>query len=561
MMNDAHGFSVSDHAEPVITITKGLLHEAADAGIAALMRAGRDIYQRSGQLVRPAMIPARASDGARLLTPGIVPVTEPFLRRELGMVARWERFTSEGDPVRYDPPPAVVAQIMSMSGHWPFHALIATISTPTLRPDGTLLAKEGYDAATGLMLLGAPTMPPIAERPTKSDALAALATLKGLLREFPFTSDASRSVGLSMLITPVVRAACGNAVPLHTITAPEAGTGKSYLADLAALISIGSRCPAMTYVTKDNELEKRLGGLLISGASIVSIDNANWCVLDSDFLCQAIERPLVAVRVLGTSEVLRIPNAVLITANGNNMRVGYDLTRRAIRSEMDANKEDPLSRTFKFDPAAMIMHDRGTFVAACLTFVRAYIAAGRPERLPPMPSFEGWSDTVRSALAWVGEEDPVSTNSAARDEDPGRQQLAAMLAFWPTDQTKYSTAELLKRGTETLSDGDLAWPEFATALQAVATDKRGRLSAEVLGKWLRDNKGRQAGGRKLVRDGTPTRPAWKSEACGDQQDCGDATDSSRAKGGGKNNSTWHSHPHEAPEPHTDGAYRDPGVTI
>jgi hypothetical protein len=44
-------------------------------------------------------------------TPGIIPVTEPYLRRELGLVARWERIGRKGEGARCDPPAAVAAQM------------------------------------------------------------------------------------------------------------------------------------------------------------------------------------------------------------------------------------------------------------------------------------------------------------------------------------------------------------------------------------------------------------------------------------------------------------------
>ena len=57
----------------------------------------------------------------------------------------------------------------------------------------------------------------------------------------------------------------------------------------------------------------------------------------------------------------------------------------------------------------MVLADRGKYIAACLTICRAYIAAGRPDKLPKLASFGDWSDTVRSALVWLGEADPVKS--------------------------------------------------------------------------------------------------------------------------------------------------------
>jgi putative DNA primase/helicase len=57
----------------------------------------------------------------------------------------------------------------------------------------------------------------------------------------------------------------------------------------------------------------------------------------------------------------------------------------------------------------MVRRDRGRYVAAALTIVRAYIVAGKPDRLRPLPSYEPWSDLVRSSLVWLGRSDPVAT--------------------------------------------------------------------------------------------------------------------------------------------------------
>ena len=60
-----------------------------------------------------------------------------------------------------------------MIGEWPFPPLRGVISTQTMRHDGTLLTKPGYDHATGLVLFNPPKLPPmprIRPRPTRGCA-------------------------------------------------------------------------------------------------------------------------------------------------------------------------------------------------------------------------------------------------------------------------------------------------------------------------------------------------------------------------------------------------------
>jgi putative DNA primase/helicase len=179
-------------------------------------------------------------------------------------------------------------------------------------------------------------------------------------------------VALSALMTPVLRPALAPAVPLHACNAPAGGTGKSYLFDLASSIAIGERCPVLSRSTNPDETEKRLVGAALDGQPIVSIDNCNG-ELRSEFLCQAVERPLLQVRALGSSALVRIPNAATCFANGNNIQIAEDLVRRTIQCRMDANMESPETRQFKRDPLARVLAHRGHYVAAILTWTLALL--------------------------------------------------------------------------------------------------------------------------------------------------------------------------------------------
>ncbi len=195
--------------EPVITVHAGERHLAANRGLAALHMARVRFFVRGHQLVRVCATAAKSADGDDISVPAILEVPLPYLSRALGQSARWMKFDNKGHLMRVDPPVPVVEQIATMVDEWPFPGLHGIAMHPTLRPDGTLLASPGYDTGTG-MYLALPAdfvMPAIPERPTRRQAEAALDLLLELLSEFAFDSDTSRSVGLSLLITPIIRAA------------------------------------------------------------------------------------------------------------------------------------------------------------------------------------------------------------------------------------------------------------------------------------------------------------------------------------------------------------------
>jgi putative DNA primase/helicase len=506
-----------DYNRLEITVKAGERHKAADDGIAALQAAAAAFYQRDRALVRVCDIKARSTSGDVILVPGIAAVTPAILDRALGQAAQWQRFDPKKEEmVRIDPPRLVVSQILDMAGEWPFPPLAGVIGCPTLRHDGSLLATEGYDLATGLVLRSAVAMPTISDYPALRDAEAAVALLLGLLAEFPFANDASKAVALSMILTPVLRGAMG-AAPMHLVTAPQPGSGKSYLADTASMIATGERVAAVAVAPNPEETEKRLIGSALAGFPIIGLDNCRE-TLQGDFLCQVTERPLLQLRALGKSDKIRVANTFTTFANGNNVAVADDLVRRTICCSLDANVENPECRTFRGDPLVAVRRDRGTYIAACITIARAYIAAAKPNRLTPLASYEGWSDLVRSPLVWLGFTDPVDTMATARSADPVRQDRARAFAAWRADLgvagQGYTAAEIIELAEERHSyGGPFARPNIHAALVEVAQKRSGpagQLDARRLGKWLTKHENTIASGLKLTVDrGDLQRPRYR----------------------------------------------------
>ncbi len=502
--------------EKTISVLAGQRHVAAELGIKALVASNEQLYQRDGHLVRCVVIPAKSATGHIAFVPAIVPITPSILSGALGRSATWIRFNQRGEPRVSDPPDEVTTLIMDMRGEWPFPPLAGVISTPTLRPDGTILSEPGYDETTGLFLINPPKLPPIPERPTFQDASDALGFLNDLLDEFPFAIEEggisiSRSVALSMILTAVLRGAIGPAVPMHVITAPQPGTGKSYLADIASAIATGDRCPVVANAPNSDETEKRLIGAALAGFPIICLDNIND-ILTGDFLAQVTERPLLNLRALGSSNMIRVANTFTFFANGNNITATADMVRRTLRCALDSNSENPEERTFTKNPVKTVLADRGTYVAACLTIARAYIAAGRPNKRPPLPSFEPWSDLVRSALVWLSWPDPVQSMDLARAEDPTRQERATFFEAWKTEvgsSSKLKTSDIIELATQWGENRPLHPLLHQTIHSICANKSNGTMSPDVLGKWLRRNLNTISNGLKLTQDRSDAkRPKW-----------------------------------------------------
>jgi hypothetical protein len=494
-----------DTQRAVIRVEPGMLHERATAGELALIAAGVPFYAHAEEIKRPVVDEVEATKGRKAKVARFASVTTDAMRDWLSRIARWERFNErKKDYTPTDPPRDVAATILSRSGEWQFLRAVGVITTPTLRPDGTILSIPGYDPVTRMVLTNPPVMPAIPEEPTRDMAIAALQLLNNLLEEFPFTDEPGRAVALSELITPVVRGAL-TCAPLHANRAPTPGSGKSFLLDIVSAIVSGQPCPVISAGADEFETEKRLGAALLRGQALIAIDNLNG-ELRGDALCQMIERPIVDVRPLGVSRLVRIESRATLLATGNNLILVGDVVRRVLLCSLDPELERPELRRFRANPFEAVLADRGRYIAAALTIVRAYITAGCPNALPALASFEDWSRLVRSALVWLDCADPVDTMEAARAEDPELEALRRVIAAWleaigpsipQTAGQLRDHAEMKKSDFDYNGAGTFAHPEFRDALLSIAYGG-GSINAKALGRWLSRYRGRVINGHKIT---------------------------------------------------------------
>jgi putative DNA primase/helicase len=369
-------------------------------------------------------------------------------------------------------------------------------------------------------------MPNIPDKPTREQALAALQLLLDLLIEFPFIVDGgiSLAVALSALITPVVRGAF-SLTPIHCVTAADPGSGKSFLWDTAAAIAIGQAMPVTPWSEKDDaENEKRITAALACGQTLLSLDNVNG-KLGGDALCIAITQTDQKIRPfrenMKTVDITTITTSVF--ANGNNISLMDDIVRRVIKASLDPRMERPELKVFENNPVKTIMKDRGKYIAACLTICRAYVVAGRPGKVAPLLSFEGWSDCVRSALMWLGQADPVASIEGTRAEDSNRIKRGNLLTAWANDigiglDHKCTMAKAVHTANETTQikafSGSPTHPELFDAMTAIARKYGSFDSAidnEVLGKWLLNNKLKAENGLRFANVASKKGAQWYVE--------------------------------------------------
>ncbi len=510
----------STHRPVTLRIHPGELAELADKAELALHEHLGKVYQRGGQLVRIGISQAETVQGIHRQTgtPMIAPIDADYLVDQFNRLITWEKFNERlHDWVVCNAPRPVASALLSRSGEWKlFRPLVTFITAPTLRPDGSLLDKPGYDVETGLLFVDMGTrFPNIPSKPDQAAGRAALAYLfDSVLAEFQFGKPHHRAAALSAILTALVRYALPTA-PMHAITAPRPGSGKSLLADVVGLIANGTGATALSYASEPDELRKRLFSALVAGDSVVNLDNVEE-PLQGSALCSILTGETFTDRVMGASRIQTVPTICTWLATGNNLAFKGDITRRVLLCEIDPECERPEDRHFKRDLRKWIPANRPALVAAGLTAIRAYVAAGKPPQVDPMGSFEEWSSLVRSTLVWLGETDPLLGRAEVESVDPIRTKLRAIvLAWYCTFKTAPATAgEAVYRANDSYLDDQGKEVYTAPALREVIhqhfTNNRGEPCSHVLGAFLSAAVKRVECGARLEADGKSQRATrWR----------------------------------------------------
>jgi putative DNA primase/helicase len=167
------------------------------------------------------------------------------------------------------------------------------------------------------------------------------------------------------------------------------------------------------------------------------------------------------------------------------------MVRRGVVCNLEARDERPELRVFKRDTLRTAAANRETYVAAALTVMRAYLAAGAPSVCGPFGSYAEWSTMVRGPLVWLGEPDPVASVDATLIEEPELADLRELFEWWLGElrlDEDYLSARLVEIAHEAPS-GFNPNP-LKDLLIRIAGDKDGDISVKRLGEWLRRNSGR-----------------------------------------------------------------------
>jgi hypothetical protein len=479
-----------------------------DEAAAAL---GRDsqLFQRGGILVH--VVDVRTDDNSAPAvrrpdaTPVIRDVPNSLLREYLTRVANWMNWQGSAGKEKLvsTHPPAWCVSAVADRRVWPsVRRLEAVVTHPVLLPNGEILAANGFDRQSNLLVrLPHDLAISVPDRPSRDDVAAAVANLSDLVADFHFETLAHRAAWFAGLLTPLAWFAFSGPSPLFLIDANVRAAGKGLLADMIGLIVTGRRFPVMAYTSDRAELRKRITTLAAEGDRLVLLDNLAGAI-GNDILDAALTADHWKDRLLGGNKVYDGPLHVCWYATGNNVQLHADTARRACHCRIETADERPeLREGFRYpDLRGHVRANRGQLLSSALLILRSWHVSGRPTHsLPAWGSFEGWSSVVREAVVSAGLPDPGSTRLALQSTaDSDAVAMAALidaLERMDADRRGVTTGEIV----DTIRNPTNPAPEWLADLRSAIEELCGRVDSRILGYRLRHFARRNFNGRMIDR--------------------------------------------------------------
>jgi hypothetical protein len=385
----------------------------------ALARA--NAYTNGSFLVRVAMTSKEAeaasawrrSDGVtcyavRADALQMVTLTPATLRLAIAEQLQFVR-TSKAGTFPILPPAEVVKAIHDLQAGWPLLQFRGLSNTPLVRGDGSIAQQPGFDPASGYWIDGALAVPTISETPSENERREAYDFLREPFVDFPWSQRGAECVPIAEILQIMARPYIDGAVPGYVHDASAGGTGKTLQTDCVSLVTQGRYASRKAYPARgddaDDEINKFLGGYALRGTPYIVLDDIKRALGGQTLDMVLTANDCCDFRILGQTRTVTLPWRATLAFTGVNIAYFGQMSRRVLVARIESPLERPQDRAdFRHSPLPRwIMTNRAKLVAAALTVLRAYIAAGCPNvGTGVWGSFEAWSALIPGAIKYAG---------------------------------------------------------------------------------------------------------------------------------------------------------------
>ena len=444
--------------------------------------------------------------------PSIVPTNIPSLTRVLSHLVSWEKYNTRlGGFLACDPSARHISILYDSQSYAHLRNIRGMARHPHFREtDGQLVTEPGYDKDSEIFgIFDARKF--LVPEPSVEAATAALQLLNDLLFEFSFKCPHDKSAAIAAIFTAVVRPSIAFAPGFH-IKASTSGSGKSYLCDLISAFAKPGDTKKVSYPVTSEEATKAMLSLLISSPAVIEFDDMTTDWTPHGIINRIFTSEYITDRILGVSKTATVSTRTLFLASGNNVGPTRDLLRRVLTINIDQRSASPATRSYSGTPVEDIREDRGRYVAAVLTIILAWKAAGSPRAdIENIVTYGGaWADYCRHPLIWLGLADPATALLEQVKHDPDADALLALMTEW--HRVFSSSPTTVRKVISSISGYGTGFGVDEALRDAICefpVEERGSINASKLGWILKKNVNRIVGNFSFQQSTADGRVAWK----------------------------------------------------
>ena len=330
---------------------------------------------------------------------------------------------------------AAMRNAVVQNDDWPgLPILTGIISTPTLRPDGSLIQDTGWDSATGLYYEPSLKIDRVPDVITDEQVRTSREfVFSKVFGEFCWASPGDFANYLALLVSPMLRPYVKTTTPFGMVTASTPGSGKTNLTDAAGLL-YGQTSQVLPGRTE--ELQKKITSILAGNSSpVVVFDNLKeGTTISSEILATLVTKEAWDDRMLGASRNIEARNDRLWLASGNGLTVGGDMASRTVMVRLDPRMARPELRQFELGQFSdWIREDdnRAQLMWHLLVLVQAWVQGGKTtDTSHTMRNFTRWAQIMGGLLAFHGVTGFLSNADDLESRDSDAEEWHTFLAKW-----------------------------------------------------------------------------------------------------------------------------------
>ena len=330
---------------------------------------------------------------------------------------------------RCDPPARHLAILFDSRTFRYLPPLAGVVRQPYFREaDGVLVTEPGYDPVSQRFGVFDNRQFVLGEL-TIEAARQALAMLEELLVEFHFVAPTDKAAALSAIFTAVVRVSLPLAPAFH-VRAPVFGSGQDLPVRIdRRLCRSGRQCQGELSDDLGRGDQGHPGSLLLTSPAVIEFDDMDTDWIPHGVIKRMLTTDQITDRILGVSKTATVSTRALFLGSGNNVGPVRDLLRRVLTIHVDPRCATPATMSYSGNPVNKVRKNRGAYVAAVLTIIRAWQEAGSPRaEIDNIVSYGGaWSDYCRFPLMWLGLPDPATSLLTQVRQDPDGDSLRSLM--------------------------------------------------------------------------------------------------------------------------------------